>query len=534
ARARGASAAAAEFMELAIRLGGDTVSRRIRAAEHHHAAGETARAAALLDGVIDDLPPGVLRAVALNLLAGVRIFHDDYAEAVTLLERACVDGGGHDAVHVPSLLMLSFAQGVVGAFDRQIESVGRAVEVAERAGVPSLTSQALAMWVYVNCQAGGGLDEAALQRAVELEDADGEVPIPFRAGAVRAVMRAVTGRLPEADRELADIAARCRERGAEHDVMAVTGYRTLVAVWRGRYDEADRHAEELMERAGQVGGSMVIAMSIRAVAAAYRGRQAQARDLAQSALAQGAGHVSLTGWARATLTFLDVSLGDYASAAEAAAPLLQLYRPFSGTELIWCWFVPDAVEALIALGRHGDAEPMIDAFERNGAKLDRAWLLAVGSRCRAMLSAAQGDLDGALRAAGRAMAQHDRLPMPFERARTELVLGDIQRRLRRRDAAARTVRAALQRFEQLGTPLWAERARSELARINVVDRSAGAELTDSERRIAELVASGMSNKDVADTLYVSVKTVETNLTRVYRKLGIRSRSQLSARLSPEG
>ncbi|WNG87334.1 AAA family ATPase [Mycobacterium sp. ITM-2016-00317] len=536
ARSRGAPAAAAEFMELAIRLGGDKVSRRIRAAEHHHAAGETTRAAVLLDSVLDDLPPGVLRALALDLRAGVLIFDDDYAGAVTLLEQACADVVGHGAVHVSSLLMLAFAQGMMGAFADQLTVVARAVEVAEGTGVPSLISQALAMSVYVNCRAGRGVDGDALGRAIELEAVHEDVPIPFRGGTINGVTLAVAGRLPEADGQLTEIAERCLQRGAEHDVMAMAGLRAQVAIWRGRYEEADRHAADLLERAGQVGGSLVVATGVSAAVAAYRGRDTHARELAHRALELGAGQVPPTAWARSALAFLDVACGEHARAADVLAPLLPVHRPFAGTELMWCWFLPDAVEALIALGRHGEAEPMIEAFERNGARLDRPWQLAVGNRCRALHSAAGGDLEGALAAVERAMAQHGRLAMPFEQARSRLVMGDVQRRLRRRDAAARSVRAALAQFEELGVPVWADRARKELARINVADRSGGAALTDSEQRIAELVASGMTNKEVAETLYVSVKTVETNLTRVYRKLGIRSRSQLGARLGapPEG
>ncbi|PRC44050.1 LuxR family transcriptional regulator, partial [Mycobacterium sp. ITM-2017-0098] len=212
-------------------------------------------------------------------------------------------------------------------------------------------------------------------------------------------------------------------------------------------------------------------------------------------------------------------------------PLVELYRPFAGTELMSCCFMPDAAESLIALGRPDDAEPLIEAFERHGAALDRPWLLAIGSRCRAMLLGAEGDLTAAMAAVERAMAEHERLPMPFERARTQLVLGEMQRRLRRRDAAAATVRDALRRFDELGAGLWAARARDELSRINSAGRADASELTDSERRVAELVASGMSNRDVADALFVSVKTVETNLTRVYRKLGIRSRAQLAKHLT---
>lgn len=531
ARARGAPAAAAELVELAIRLGGDRVSRRIRAAEHHYVAGDMPRAAELLDQVTGDLRPGVLRAIALNLRAGVRIFEDDYAGAVVLLERACADAADNDEVRVSSLVALAFAQGMVGAFEDQFASALRAVAVAERAGVPALTSQALTTWVYVRLQAGGGLDGPALRRAVELEGADGDTPIPFRASAMQGLALAVTGQLEDADRQLAEIAQRCLHRGAEHDLMAVTGYRTLIAIWRGRFDDAGRLAADLLERARQVGGSMALAMSICAAAAAYRGEETQAREFARQALEQGAGHVPLTAWARATLAFLEVSLGEHHRAVEAAEPLMALYRPFSGTEVITGFFLPDAAEALIALGRHDDAEQMVGALERNGAALDRPWMLAVGNRCRALLLVAQGDLDGALGAVERAMAEHDRLPMPFERARTQLVMGEVLRRLRRRDAAEQIVREALRQFDGLGSPVWADRARKILARVNGSGRSGSVVLTDSELRIAEHVASGMSNKEVADALYVSVKTVETNLTRVYRKLGIRSRAQLGTQLA---
>ncbi|MFW0153309.1 AAA family ATPase [Mycobacterium sp. smrl_JER01] len=530
ARARGAPAVAAELVELAIRLGGDSVSRRLRAAENHYVAGDLVRAAALLDAMTGDLRPGVMRAIALNISAGIRIFDDDYTAAVDLLVRARVDAAGNDAVRVPALLSLAFAQGMIGAFDDQIASVREAVETAERAAVPALISQALAMSVYVNWQAGLGVDEAALQRAVELEDVDGDVPIPFRASATRGITLAATGRLDDADRQLTDVAQRCLQRGAEHDLVSVTGYRTLVAIWRGRFADADRHAEVLLERARQLGGSLVIATSICAAASAYLGREVQAREFAENALAAGGDHAPLTVWARATLVFLDVSLGNHRRAAESAEPLLALYRPYRGTELMNSAFMPDAVEALISCGRADEAVPLIDALERNGVALDRPWMLAVGSRCRAMLWAAHGDLEAALRAARRAMAEHDRLPMPFERARTALTLGDVHHRLRHRDVATETVEAALRQFERFGTPLWVDRARRDLARINGDNGSGASELTDAERRVAELVASGMSNREAADTLFVSVKTIETNLTRVYRKLGIRSRAQLGSRL----
>jgi DNA-binding NarL/FixJ family response regulator len=123
------------------------------------------------------------------------------------------------------------------------------------------------------------------------------------------------------------------------------------------------------------------------------------------------------------------------------------------------------------------------------------------------------------------MVEHERLPMPFERARTQLLLGQLQRRQRCRDAATKTLRAALDAFERMATPLWADRARGELARADVGSGGAGG-LTVAEQRVAELAASGMTNHDVAATLFISPKTVESNLVRIYRKLGIHSRAEL--------
>jgi DNA-binding CsgD family transcriptional regulator len=127
------------------------------------------------------------------------------------------------------------------------------------------------------------------------------------------------------------------------------------------------------------------------------------------------------------------------------------------------------------------------------------------------------------------MAEHDRLPMPFERARTQLLVGQLQRRGRQHDAAATTLREALWAFEEMGATLWAQRARAELDRTTVGPRRDSA-LTPTEKRVAELAASGMTNRDVAAALFISPKTVEANLSRIYHKLGIHSRAELGQRL----
>jgi DNA-binding NarL/FixJ family response regulator len=146
-----------------------------------------------------------------------------------------------------------------------------------------------------------------------------------------------------------------------------------------------------------------------------------------------------------------------------------------------------------------------------------------------MLLAARRDPDAALDAAQRAMAEHERLSMPFERARTQLLLGELQRRQRSREGAATALRQAMVAFEELGAALWAERARKSLDRVQF-GRGDAKELSAVERRVAELAAVGSTNNDIATALFISAKTVEVHLTRIYRKLGIHSRAELGRRL----
>ena len=127
------------------------------------------------------------------------------------------------------------------------------------------------------------------------------------------------------------------------------------------------------------------------------------------------------------------------------------------------------------------------------------------------------------------MTHHKGLPMPFETARTQLLLGQIQRRRRRRQEAAGSLGEALDVFERLGAPLWATRARADLARLDS-PRGDGLGLTGAEQRTAELAATGRSNKQIAAALFLSEKTVEMHLSAVYRKLGVRSRAALSTAL----
>jgi DNA-binding CsgD family transcriptional regulator len=167
------------------------------------------------------------------------------------------------------------------------------------------------------------------------------------------------------------------------------------------------------------------------------------------------------------------------------------------------------------------------SLEWRGRTLPRIWIDASLPRARALILAAEGDLAGAkveLEAAPAVPA------LPFERGRLLLVKGQIERRANQKLAAKQSLAEALSIFEKLESPPWAGRARAEIGRLGLRHQPPD-ELTASERRIAELAAAGLTNRQVADAAFVSPKTVEANLARVYRKLGS-ARVPSSARRCP--
>jgi DNA-binding CsgD family transcriptional regulator len=530
ARVRGAPAAAAELMDLAIGLGGDTAERRLRSALHHFDAGDQERSRTVLEETIDRLAPGDLRAEALSRLAVVRLYGDGFFEAAALLQRALSEVRTDSPLRVQILITLAYSLLQANQPQASVQMAEEAVAQAERLDQRHLLGLALGMRVILRFLCGEGLNEVDLRRAVELEDPDIFTPLVFRPSVQRALLLEWTGRLDEAHEALDAVRRRCAEKGEEGELVVIAQHVVLSGIWRGDFVEAGLVAEDAMERARQLGGDtpLFVAHSLRATLAAYAGRETDAREASEGALQIGrrTGAFRLTERVVAALGFLEVSLGRYEAAAATLQPLVSKFDPASTpTELPSAAFLADAIEALIQVDRAADAEPLVDALERNGARQDRAWMLAIGARGRSMLLAARGDVDAASATAAQAIAQHDRLPIPFERARTLLLLGQLERRQRRKEPASASLQEALDIFEQLHVPLWANRARAELARANVGPRQSG-QLTPSEQRVAELAASGMKNRDVATALFISPKTVEANLARIYRKLGIKSRAEL--------
>jgi DNA-binding CsgD family transcriptional regulator len=156
--------------------------------------------------------------------------------------------------------------------------------------------------------------------------------------------------------------------------------------------------------------------------------------------------------------------------------------------------------------------------------------LAVVARCHGILAAAGDDLSAAEAKLDASAAGFRATGSDFELARTSLLLGSVRRRRKQKRPAREALTSALEGFERLGNAAWAERASDELAGISGRRPSAGL-LTPTERRVARLAAAARTNREIADVLFMSVRTVEGHLSRIYAKLGIRSRVELA--LFPE-
>ena len=188
---------------------------------------------------------------------------------------------------------------------------------------------------------------------------------------------------------------------------------------------------------------------------------------------------------------------------------------------------PEAIEALVMRGETGQAGALVEELS-DAARWP--WLSAAALRCRGLLRAAEGDTGAALRDLIGAVEQHRALAAPFALARTLLALGSAQRRAKQRGAARASLAEAEAAFAALGAERWAQRARGEAGQLAGRRPGGGDELTAAERSVAELAAAGRSNKEIAGELFISERTVEANLTRAYRKLGVRSRTELARRL----
>ena len=422
----------------------------------------------------------------------------------------------------------------VGDLEQAVRHADAAVAAAEPIADPVRLAYALAMQAFVRRFSGHAAWREPLARGLGLE-ANVELPtLDACPSAVDADLRRIGFELAEARAAYEGMLDRSTERG---DVPTEAWCRyglASVEILAGRPDRAHVHAQELSDLAEQTALLRLPSLRASAHLALLAGEVDRARALLDTVLdeASSRGELHNLRGARQVEGLLELSLGDAAAAVAALAHAREIAEQVSVRDPGMLAFLVDEVEALASCGdtarRRAGAPPVREPHGVVRCAVDRAADAASEGIVRAQREISPKPwraLDAAV------LAESD-VPLPLERARTRLVLGRVLRRAQRRSAAAAMLEDALARFEELGARLWAERAREELARIGGRAPSSD-DLTPTEQRIADLVAAGMTNREVAANLFVTPKTVESALTRIYRKLGVRSRTELARRAAEQ-
>ena len=347
------------------------------------------------------------------------------------------------------------------------------------------------------------------------------------------------GRLDEARDVLEGELAQYELRGMYVVRQEVLCYLAELECRAGRFERAVRFADEsidIVQETGQAATQSQVALFNQAWPRALprTDRRGEGAGDDRGAARRGQRRPVQRRLESRRVGFIDLSVADLEGARRNLEPAVAWLDRLHAAEpgIIPC--VPDLVEALVGLGRIGEAERHLGRLEEQAQALDRVWATATALRCRALIAAAAGDLDAAQRSAEASVELLERGPQPFETARSMMVLGQIHRRAKRKRLARDLLGRARAAFAELGARLWVDRADAELARIGGRPSTPFA-LTETERTIASLVARGHTNQEVADALFVSPSTVQANLKRVYQKLDVRSRTELAAKvdLSPE-
>jgi DNA-binding CsgD family transcriptional regulator len=529
ARAQGAPIAAAELGEHAVRLTPpderEDAGRRARfAARAHLAAGEVERARVLARDLLDRATPGPERAEALVLLAEAD--REEPRLLVPRLEEALREPGAPLALQAEAHQRLSlfsrFTQGLAVA-ERHAQA---AVALSERAGDAPLRAAALAGLALIRLNAGepGALPLA--EQACALAEEAGETTSPADAAFSLAHVL-VWSCLHEQARELLERMERDWRERDERVAAYVFWYLALVELRTGRLARAGELADRSRELSlpyGREEAESPTSLYPHALVALYTGELERARELALEMSRLAELHMARLSAPAGTLGTAELWSGDAAAAVACFAEAERTTQAADLAEPSKYWWRAEQVEALLEVGRPEDAVACLDAWEADGLRLGRDWVLAHATRCRGLVAAAGGEVEHALALLGEAALRHDAAGDPFGRARALLALGVARRRARQKRDARETIEAARAAFQELGAAGWEERAGRELGTIG--GRTRSEDLTAAERRVADLVAQGRTNAEVAAALFLAERTVASHLTRVYAKLGVRSRTEL--------
>jgi DNA-binding CsgD family transcriptional regulator len=536
---RGAPETAAILAERAAALTPDDESlaktrRLIKTADLYQAAGEAGdHVVPLLEQLVETLEPGPDRARAVLRLGWLGAQQDTISgsDAVAYQRRALAEAGGASDVVAAANAALARMLGNTGDYRAAREHAELAVAAGAVTEANLMFPSPFGELAIASLMTGDGLDEHLFDQGIELESRLGRVGEPYQSAKLQLALALLyTGQLARARTLLRGLLQLSVELGRVRSAAGCVLHLVELEVCAGRLSIADDHARQFVDLDRQLRGDMSGEWYPSGLVAVHLGRIEDARRILSAAIEYTKSVEAWTWHARQlwALGHLELAIGNLAAAKDALAPLPGILRARGLGEWAAYPVHPDAIEVLVELGEADEAVALQTELEQYGRRLDRPWGLATAARSAALIASARGSIDEALDATDRALAEHERLDWPLERARTLLVRGTVLRRLGRRLDASAALGEAKAVFGALRNPLWFARADAEERRLGS-RRAASDALTPTEERVAELAAEGLRNAEIAARLFVTPKTVEAALSRVYRKLGIRSRTELARR-----
>jgi DNA-binding CsgD family transcriptional regulator len=547
AASRGAPEEAAALAEQGARLTPaeslhKTRERTVHAADYHFKAGDIARSRELTQSALPACPAGPLRASLLLRLATIYYHQNAWPLAQQTFRQAAEEALDDPALYAHAEQELAFARLVAGDLPGASRLAKASLRSAEQAADPRLVAHSLARIAIFEFLQGHGARLDMLDRAEALDAVADSEPVArlprFDPSLVRALVLKWSDRLDEARIKLADQYRYEIDYGGEASLPFLLYHFSELECWAGNWDTAEEYALEACRVADESRQHTMRPATLYSLALvrAHRGQVQQARDLASDALGlcDRTGNVPARSMALSVLGFIALSLDEYQVVHSHLGRLAELASAMGLGEPSVVKYLPDEIEALVALGEVDRAWSLTRKLEAQGKSLGRRWALATGARCRAHLAAVDGDLEGAQVACEQALLEHRQLPMPFELGRTLLVKGRIDRQVGRQSAGDESFRKAFAIFGRLGASLWAKKADREVSKIAPAFAADG--LTETERRVARLVIQGCTNREVARAMFVTENTVQTHVRHIFQKLGVRSRTELAARLlsAPDG
>ncbi|HUG65372.1 MAG TPA: LuxR family transcriptional regulator [Gaiellaceae bacterium] len=536
ARARGAPRPAALLLERAGELTAadridDANRRAIDAAFLHFEAGDSRRAESQLRDLVAPMNRGPERARALVVLARIRLYEAPREARELFLQVVAEAGEDRQTLAFAHEGVAACSVWVFERFEEVLRHAEIALSLAAELGDDSLAADVLMVYLAAETLLGRPSAAATAEQALSLQGSATELRVldqPLVALAEHWIWVDLHTRARDA---LGELLRRAHETGDENGRPYLLYLLGEVERAQGDLSAALERALDAQQTAEQSAQPLFLGLGLglESVVQAQLGRIGETTTAVRRALEISPDSAGGR-FAPAALGHVELSLGAPGDAVAHLEPLVAFVRQEGVAEPSAARFVIDQVEALIAVGRGDDAFELLAWYETNARRLGRISALANCLRCRGMLAAYAGELDVALVAYGEALEWHAKVELPLDRGRTLLALGATQRRAKRRREARATLEEALGVFERIGAALWAERARAELKRISGRAATPGA-LTPAEERVAALVAEGKTNREVAAALFLSGRTVEGHLGRIFAKLGVRHRGEIAAALA---